>query len=158
MIRVRPAKKEDLVRILEIAGHSATAAGWSEEEYRKIFSSRAPAGLVALVVHENEQTMGFLVARQVAKDEWEIENVAVSGAARRRGLGSRLLSEFLRLVRERGGRDVFLEVRESNRAARALYEKWAFVDAGRRPKYYQDPVEDALVLRFSFPGDTEVTL
>jgi len=54
-------------------------------------------------------------------------------------------------VRSRGGIDVYLEVRESNHAARALYEKWAFQEAGRRKSYYRDPDEDALLLRFSFP-------
>jgi [ribosomal protein S18]-alanine N-acetyltransferase len=62
-----------------------------------------------------------------------------------------LLGAFLDLVREHGGKQVFLEVRESNHAARALYEKWAFVESGRRKMYYHDPPEDALVLRFSSP-------
>jgi ribosomal-protein-alanine N-acetyltransferase len=83
--------------------------------------------------------------------EWEIENIAVSGPARRRGLGSHLLGEFLDMVRDQGGQAVFLEVRESNQAARKLYEKWAFCEAGRRKGYYQDPPEDALLFRFSFP-------
>ena len=72
-------------------------------------------------------------------------------SARRRGLGSHLLGEFLHHVQSNGGREVFLEVRESNRAARELYEKWAFIEAGRRKSYYQDPPEDALVLKFYFP-------
>lgn len=151
MIRVRPAGGDDLPRVLEIARHSATAARWNEAEYRKILSSETNRKLMTLVVQEDERLMGFLIARQVAEDEWEIDNVAVSGDGRRRGLGSRLIGHFLQLVRERGVREVFLEVRESNRAAQALYEKWAFVEAGRRAAYYQDPVEDALVLRFSFP-------
>ena len=46
---------------------------------------------------------------------------------------------------------IFLEVRESNRAAKALYEKWAFTEEGRRKAYYTDPEEDALILKFSFP-------
>jgi ribosomal-protein-alanine N-acetyltransferase len=84
-------------------------------------------------------------------EEWEIENIAVTGAARRCGLGSRLVGELLDHVRSRGGKTVFLEVRESNRAARALYEKWAFIEVGRRKAYYQNPVEDALILKFNFP-------
>jgi [ribosomal protein S18]-alanine N-acetyltransferase len=151
MIRVRPATGEDVGRLIEIASHSATAARWNPAEYGKLLSSEAPRGLVALVIQENDQVMGFLAGRQVAKDEWEIDNVFISGPARRRGLGSHLLGEFLNLARDRGGRNVFLEVRKSNHAARALYEKWAFVEAGLRKNYYQDPVEDALILRFSFP-------
>lgn len=101
-------------------------------------------------MEEDGQIMGFIVGRAV-EGEWEIENIAVSGPARRRGLGSHLLGEFLNLMRRRGGHTVFLEVRESNLAARKLYDKWAFLEAGRRKGYYQDPPEDALVLRFSFP-------
>ena len=63
-------------------------------------------------------------------EEWEIENIAVAGRARRRGLGTRLLGEFLDLAQSRGAEAVFLEVRESNLAARRLYEKWAFVESG----------------------------
>jgi [ribosomal protein S18]-alanine N-acetyltransferase len=158
MIRVRHARSEDLSRLMEIASHSSTAAHWSEKDYAKLFSPGASPGLVALVIQEGNQVMGFLAGRQIAPNdpEWEIENVTVSGPARRRGLGSHLLGEFLRLVRDRGGQNVFLEVRESNQAARRLYEKWAFVEAGRRKAYYQNPQEDAVILKFSFPLQTEV--
>jgi ribosomal-protein-alanine N-acetyltransferase len=61
------------------------------------------------------------------------------------------VGEFLNLVRDRGGRDIFLEVRASNDAAQRLYQKWAFVPAGVRKSYYQSPEEDALILRLSFP-------
>jgi [ribosomal protein S18]-alanine N-acetyltransferase len=152
MIRVRAAKHEDLQRIVEIASRSATAASWNITAYRTLLAAAASARQIVLVILEDDHVMGFLAGRQVAHDEWEIENVLMSGSARRRGLGSRLLGEFFNLVRERKGSNVFLEVRESNHAARALYEKWAFVEAGRRKNYYQDPAEDALVLRFSFPG------
>ena len=151
MIRVRLASSDDLPRLLEIASHSATAARWNQADYIKLFGADAPRGLVALVIEEHDTVMGFLAGRQVAGDEWEIENVAIRGPARRRGLGSHLLGEFLNLARDRGGRNVFLEVRESNHAARALYEKWAFIEEGRRKNYYQDPAEDALILRFAFP-------
>ena len=148
---MRPAEPADLPRLVEIASHSATAAHWNPQQYTRLFSPEAPRDQVTLVVQEDDRVAGFLAARQVAGSEWEIENVAVSGPARRRGLGSPLLGSFLDLVRSRGGIEVYLEVRESNRAARALYEKWAFQEAGRRKSYYRDPDEDALVLRFSFP-------
>jgi ribosomal-protein-alanine N-acetyltransferase len=159
MIRVRTARSEDMSRLIEIASHSATAAHWKIQDYARLFAPETSCELVTLVIQEDDQVVGFLAARQVAQgedengagDEWEIENVAVSGPARRRGLGSHLLGEFLDLARSRGGAEVYLEVRESNHAARALYEKWAFVEAGRRKSYYEDPDEDALILRFSFP-------
>lgn len=148
MIRVRPARREDLPRLMEIASHSATAARWKQEAYAQLFDGEPTRSSVSLVVEEDECVRGFLVGREVAGGEWEIENVAVNGPARRRGLGSRLLGEFLDLVRSRGGGEVYLEVRESNRAARALYEKWAFREAGRRKAYYEHPSEDAVVLKF----------
>jgi ribosomal-protein-alanine N-acetyltransferase len=110
-----------------------------------------PQHRTALVVEQAGSVAGFIVGRQVA-EEWEIENIAVTGAARRCGLGSRLVGELLDYIRSRGGKTVFLEVRESNRAARALYEKWAFIEMGRRKAYYQNPAEDALILKFELGG------
>ena len=129
-----------------LAAHAVTAAQWSDEHYRALFA--AGPERVALVIEE-EAVVGFVVAR-VAGGEWELENIAVAGAARRRGLGTRLLGELLDRARARGAQAVFLEVRESNQAARALYEKWAFVESGRRRRYYRDPEEDAVVYRFQF--------
>jgi ribosomal-protein-alanine N-acetyltransferase len=164
MVRVRPAEPADLPRLVEIASHSATAAQWNQAEYVKLFSivepdsqpqadartGGQPQSRTALVVEQDGNVVGFIVGQQL-EDEWEIENIAVTGAARRRGLGSRLVGELLDLVRSRGGKTVFLEVRESNRAARSLYEKWGFIEVGRRKMYYQNPAEDALVLKFKFP-------
>lgn len=164
---VRPARPSDQPRLVEIASHSATAAQWNQAEYLKLFAADQPDGQsqigpsigdaqtqtqsrTALVVEQSGNVVGFIVGRQV-EDEWEIENIAVTGSARRCGLGSRLVGELLDLVRSRGGKSVFLEVRESNRAARSLYEKWAFLEVGRRKMYYQNPAEDALVLKFIFP-------
>lgn len=150
MVRVRPAAPDDLSRMLEIAAHSATAAQWNQTEYAGIFAPEAQQIRTVLVIERTGDVVGFIVGRQIG-DEWEIENIAVTGTARRCGLGTRLMGEFLDMARNRGGRAIFLEVRESNLAARALYEKWAFVETGRRKMYYADPAEDALVLRFNFP-------
>ena len=155
-ILVRPAQAGDLPRLVEIASHSVTAAQWNQAEYQKLFppdpasSTDHTQPRTALVVEHDGNVVGFIVGRQ-ADEEWEIENIAVTGSARRSGLGSRLVGELLDLVRCRGGTSVFLEVRESNRAARSLYEKWAFIEVGRRKMYYQNPAEDALVLKFIFP-------
>jgi ribosomal-protein-alanine N-acetyltransferase len=149
MARVRPAEAADLPRLVEIASRSVTAAQWNQTEYQKLFAPEQVPTRVSLVVEQECGVVGFIVGRQV-EFEWEIENVAVTASARRLGLGTRLVGEFLRLARVHGGSAVFLEVRESNLAARALYEKWAFVESGRRRGYYSDPAEDALVLRFDF--------
>ena len=150
MIRVRPASAVDVPRLVEIARHSATAAQWSQDQYVHVFAPERGQNRVALVVEDGAEVVGFIVGRLVGA-ECEIENVAVTGSARRRGLGSRLLGEFMDTVRSREGREIWLEVRESNLAARALYEKWAFTESGRRKGYYQGPSEDALILRYIFP-------
>jgi ribosomal-protein-alanine N-acetyltransferase len=149
MVRVRPAAQTDLPRLVEIAAHSATAAQWNPAEYQKLCAPDSQQNRITLVAEEAAQVVGFIVGRQTGQ-EWEIENIAVTGSARRRGLGTRLLGEFMDMVRSRGGREIFLEVRESNLAARALYEKWAFLEAGRRKDYYEHPAEDALILKFEF--------
>ena len=126
--------------------HAVTASHWSPKQYDGLFEESASR--LALVIEEEGSVVGFLIARAIAA-EWEIENLAVAGPARRRGLGTRLLGECLDRVRGQGGTAVFLEVRESNGAARALYEQWAFEEAWRRPRYYQQPEEDASLYRLA---------
>ncbi len=150
MVRVRTAEPADVPRLVEIATHSVTAAQWNQNEYLQLFAQQSLQSRLALVVEEGGEVVGFIVGKQF-DHECEIENIAIIGAARRRGLGTRLLGEFLKLVQARGGREIWLEVRESNLAARALYEKWAFVEAGRRKAYYREPAEDALILKIIFP-------
>ena len=128
--------------------HAVTAAHWSLEQHQAAFSGAGPARMV-LIIEEDSGTQGFLIGH-VQGSEWEIENIAVAGPARRRGLGTRLMGEFLDLARSQGAEAVFLEVRESNAAARQLYEKWAFVESGRRKRYYREPEEDAIVYTFLF--------
>lgn len=144
--------------MLALERHSASAAHWRPEQYDKVFSQLNPRRLALVIEVEGTDgeagvhgfgIQGFLVARAVER-EWEIENIVVAGRARRRGLGTRLLGEFIDRVRAEGAESVFLEVRESNRPARALYERWAFVEGGRRNGYYANPTEDAVTYRLSF--------
>lgn len=90
--------------------------------------------------------VGFLVARHIAP-EWELENIVIAPAARRKGLGKRLLDTLLARASETNSDAVFLEVRESNAGARAIYEKLGFQISGRRKSYYADPEEDAVLYR-----------
>lgn len=151
---IRAAVPADVPVLLELERRAATAAHWNEQDYRRLFE---PAGRrLALVLEEEGKVCGFVVGRDLG-DEWEIENVAVAGPARRRGLGTRLVGELLERARARGAHSVFLEVRESNRAARSLYEKWAFQESDRRRSYYHDPQEDAVVYRLDFPQTNPVS-
>lgn len=144
---IRSATPADIPRMLALERQAGTAAHWGEADYRGIFAE-GPPERVALVLEE-DGVAGFVVARVLGK-EWEIENMVVAGGARRRGLGNRLLEELLQTALRRAAAEIRLEVRASNRAARALYEKLAFVESGRRKSYYQDPDEDAVTYKFSF--------
>jgi len=143
--------------MLALERSSATAAHYSEEQYNQATRQGLEPGAagrpvccgegknrLALVVEEDSQVKGFLIGR-VLGDEWEIENVVVAEGARKRGLGAALVGEFVKIAREEGGRTVYLEVRESNTAARRLYERSHFVETGRRKTYYRDPEEDAIL-------------
>lgn len=145
---VRAATPSDIRCMMRLEQHSVTASHWSAEQYDRIFAAMSPRR-VALVIEEQGGVRGFLIALAIAP-EWEIENIAIAADARRRGLGTRLLGEFLDRARAEGVQAVYLEVRESNRAACSLYEKWAFVESGRRARYYQNPQEDAITYRQSF--------
>lgn len=145
---IRQATVADLPAMMALEKRAGTAAHWTGEQYEALFRASNP-GRVALAMEDECGVQGFVIARVVA-EEWEIENIAIAGSARRRGLGTRLLGELLDLAREKGAAAVFLEVRESNRAARVLYEKWAFLESGRRRRYYKDPEEDAILYRIDF--------
>ena len=90
--------------------------------------------------------LGFLVALHVAP-EWELENIVVDPSARRRGVGKQLMDALLSAAHQTNCEAVFLEVRESNAAARTLYEKAGFEQTGRRKSYYNNPEEDAIMYR-----------
>ncbi|HEY1424268.1 MAG TPA: GNAT family N-acetyltransferase [Candidatus Acidoferrum sp.] len=93
----------------------------------------------------NGEVLAALQWRDLGK-EAEILDVAVPENHRRQGHAFRLLSEFPPFAGKRGVQDLFLEVRESNAAAIALYQKLGFAQSGRRPNYYHHPDEAALLL------------
>ena len=105
---------------------------------RQVFFSVAESGDGGLA--------GYVVAWYVL-DEGELANLAVAPHLRKRGIGKSLLDAMLVDARRRGVAQVYLEVRESNAAARQLYRANEFVEVGRRKGYYRSPVEDALILR-----------
>ncbi len=141
---VRPARRDDVDDIVAIE-RRAFNDPWSAGSFRALVGNP----LVHFLVAEDPitgQIFGYVVA-WVVVDEAEIANLAVSDDARRAGIGARLLDQAIDAAKQRNCRVVFLEVRESNTAAKALYASRGFEVAGRRMKYYRKPVEDALVLR-----------
>ncbi len=149
---VRSATAADIPIMMEVEKDAASAAHWSAKQYKALFEegkSGQPSRL-SFVVEDQTAILGFLVAYRIA-GEWEIENLVIREAARRRGLGSLLIEKVLETARGDSANAVFLEVRESNLAARSLYKQLAFVENGRRPNYYSDPREDAIQYHLTFP-------
>ncbi|HUQ82535.1 MAG TPA: ribosomal protein S18-alanine N-acetyltransferase [Gemmatimonadaceae bacterium] len=143
-LAIRLARRDDVDDIAAIEKR-AFSDPWSANSFRALFGNplvhfalaeEAPAGRI----------VGYVVAWFVV-DEAEIANLAVADDARRAGVGATLLDHAIGAAQQRHCQVVFLEVRESNAAARALYASRGFQVAGRRLKYYRKPVEDALVLR-----------
>jgi len=133
-IHVRAAKPVDLDRIRAIQSTAPEASQWQPSDYLT-FNCQ-----VALI---DGQVTGFIVSRRVDDDEREILNVAVHPDFRRLGIASTLLHR--EIARCRGSH--FLEVRESNVAARRLYERLGFEIVGARPGYYENPNEPGIVMR-----------
>lgn len=152
----------DIPALRAVAGASAAAGQWTEDIYDRIFAAVSLPRLI-LVIEEAAASdqgpapkrrpqpvlLGFLVAL-CAGTEWELENLAVAPDSRRLGVGTRLLQTLLRRARRARAEGIFLEVRESNQAARGLYESAGFIATGRRVAYYSDPPEAAVVYRFQF--------
>jgi ribosomal-protein-alanine N-acetyltransferase len=105
----------------------------------------APHSLLT-VAEERGTVVGYSVLVVVA-DEAELANLAVDPAWHRRGIAQHLVRGVMQEAGQRGARTLYLEVREGNLAARALYAGLGFSAIGRRPGYYRHPDEDALVLQ-----------
>jgi len=140
--KIRPYQPGDSEAVSEICRHSPQAAQWSKESYEQVHSS----GQVVLIGEIAGQICGFLVAR-ITGDEAEILNTAVDPAHRRKGLASALLAAATSVAREQMVKNMYLEVRESNRAAIAFYVKHGFAKTGERRGYYNRPTENAVVMK-----------
>jgi ribosomal-protein-alanine N-acetyltransferase len=127
---------------------------WSEASFRQALEN---PGVFFRVATEGAggPVVGYVVA-WFAGGEGEIANVAVAPTARGRGIGGQLLDAAIAAAVDRGAEALYLDVRESNARARALYDSRGFVEVGRRRRYYRRPAEDAIVLRRALGGDAGV--
>lgn len=141
-VLIRPMRLEDLEAVVTIERLSFTLP-WSERAYRYELTENAAARL--WVAEEAGQVVGMLVLWLIL-DEAHIATLAVHPAHRQRGIARRLLLQALRSAWQEGARQAFLEVRQSNLAAQRLYQQLGFEISGRRPRYYRDNNEDALLM------------
>ena len=124
--------------ILEVMQSVYEQSPWTLEQ---IASSMASQDEDYYLAYEGQELVGFLTVQTVL-DEMEILQIAVRADFQRLGIASQLMAA----VMDWKG-DIFLEVRESNRAAQALYTRQHFTKIGKRKDYYRHPVEDAVMMK-----------
>jgi len=121
-----------------------TADAWGSDAFALQLAQPSTFGLL-------DERGGLVLARAIA-EQAEVLTLAVVPAERRQGIGTALVTAALAEAARRGARAMFLEVANSNRAARMLYDRLGFVQSGWRPRYYSDGT-DALILRLPLPPD-----
>ena len=139
--RIRSAVTADAGALVSIE-RRCFSDPWSETSFREALESPWTFGFVAVA---GRGIAGYLIGREVA-GTGEILNLAVSPEFRREGVGRALLRAAIVRLRKRRVDEVYLEVRESNLSAQALYLSSGFRPVGQRAAYYRNPKEDALVL------------
>ena len=139
-ITVRRMTASDASAAHSILKESPEASIWSKESLLESVSQG-----IAWAAEVDGRVAGILIGR-VAADEFEILNLAVVNACRRRGIATQLVSSALEYARTSGARRTYLEVRASNAGGIAFYARMGFRECGRRPNYYRDPMEDAVLL------------
>ena len=150
---IRPMVREDCLAVHSLL-QEAFQKAWSLESLEEMFRVPGYLCLVAAEAKENGGRIHAFAGMKSVLDEADITDVAVLKSDRGLGLGTATLSCLMEQAAERGIRQVFLEVRASNRPALALYQKTGFIPAGCRKNYYQDPAEDALLMKWSRETDS----
>lgn len=140
--RLRPASPAD-IPALAMLERSVFTDPWTADQLREALGW---SGAVAFVDEDEDGIIGYVLGRVVV-DQAEILSIATVARRRRQRIGRGLLDEVLAAMVARGATAVWLEVRQSNASARAMYESAGFFAAGLRRGYYRQPPEDAVVLR-----------
>jgi len=157
-VSIREMTARDVDSVVQLAARLKEAPQWAANIYVGMLNPTAVPRRIALVAEKAEggAAVGFAVA-SLMPPEAELESIAVAKACQRQGIARRLLCEMEARLRNEGVATVLLEVRASNGAAQGLYRALGFVESGRRPRYYADPVEDAVLYRLGIgePGSAE---
>ena len=148
-VRIRPMAAGDPDRLVEIAAGLGGAPQWPRRVYEAVLDS-SPPSRIAFVAEDSRTgaVVGFVVASLVPP-EAELESIAVAKEFQRRGVARRLFGAMAGDLGRLKVDEVLLEVRLSNKGAQGFYRSLGFVEEGRRPGYYADPVEDAVLMRLN---------
>jgi ribosomal-protein-alanine N-acetyltransferase len=149
---IRRAVDAELAQVVLLERETRTAPHWAWADYAPLLRSESNAHLrrCLYVAAEGRLVSGFAVGKAIGTSvevEAELESVVVRADMRRQGLGSVLCRAVMDWSRAEGAKAIALEARAGSAGALRLYGGLGFVAIGRRPHYYSDPVEDAVVMR-----------
>lgn len=137
--------EEQIIQIYQKMNQAFTyGAPWTLEQFTADLNS---AMTNYLFLEVQEELVGFISYRQIL-DEVEIDEVLIFKEYQHQGFGYQLMQKFLKVAFEKQVQTIFLEVRQSNLPAIALYEKCGFKQIAKRKNYYQHPVEDAWIYQY----------
>lgn len=142
ILRIRSMKASDLSAVLAIE-RQVYNFPWSEGIFRDCFT----AGYSCWVCEDLEKVVSYSIL-SIAAGEAHIMNISVDPKEQKQGIGGKMIKHLIKVARQGKAQSIFLEVRPSNAAAIALYEKMGFNQIGVRKNYYPGPEgrEDALML------------
>jgi ribosomal-protein-alanine N-acetyltransferase len=137
---IRKAVRSDIPKVMEIE-KSLFSDPWDERLFLDALDSEGKHFFVSML----DDLAGYVIF-EIVLDEGHITNLAVAPGRQRKGIATQLVGKVVDLAKGLKMREIFLEVRQSNEAAKGLYSKFGFREIGRRKAYYPRANEDALVL------------
>ncbi len=141
---IRQMTEEDVAAVaaLEVENFSRP---WS---YDAFFKTLSDENYIVIIAKEADALLGYCVLLCTG-EEADITNVCTAPVARGKGVATGMLTALMEEGKSRGVAEFFLEVRESNVPARALYTKFGFEEIGLRKNYYEEPREHAVLMRYT---------
>jgi ribosomal-protein-alanine N-acetyltransferase len=141
-LTIRKMTLEDVPAVIDLDQKSFSLP-WPERTFRFELTDNPVSR--CWVAELDGKIVGMIVVWLIV-EEAHVATIATHPSYRRKGIAQRLLSHALRKLSEQGARSSFLEVRESNLAAQEMYRKFGYEETGRRPRYYKDNDEDAILM------------
>lgn len=141
-------KEADETQILDIVslGEKIFKNSWDEQMVATSFYNTYDNVLSAVDVDNGESLVGYCIF-SCPNEDCELLRIAVTKKYRYKKIATRLMERMIEMCAEEGCENIFLEVRESNKGAIALYEHFGFEEISKRKRYYHDPEEDALIMK-----------
>lgn len=150
-LAIRPMTVADVPWVIDVAAGLEHAPLYPRSTWMGVLNPQSVPRRAALVaIDPSDRLLGFTVA-SLLPPQAELETIAVAAPSQRQGIARRLLQFLILELRSAGIHEIWLEVRVSNAPAIALYRSFGFGETGRRPRYYDEPIEDALLMSLRLP-------